>query len=1334
MSEAPKPVKTSENLALDGSNFHSWKKCMTIYLEHLGVMAQVDGTSPRPEDPAALVAWTKSDSTAKSQITFNIDMALMDELDTQTACTMWNGLVVRFGTGGGEAVAVADNALRAKKVGENERLVDHFAALRKLKANVTNMGGTVPLEQWRTIVTNSLHGRWAVYRPGLFNMTNGEQIITNLMLEEQCLIACGDLKFITPEEQALRAEIARRDNKRGDCGLPPKCDHCKKVGHQTKRCYAPGGEGERYAPAWYLERRKQNANTVTTVPTPAASNPSTPSASIVEFAHVAAADSANPHVVGWYIDSGATAHMTYHRHMFSTYTTLSTPINISGANGATFQAIGQGSICFKFVYKGKPTVVTVHNVLYAPELSKNLISVKRLLSGTNLSVVFTPKSAYIRARDRLGFRTIGFGLSIDEDDLYKAHTTVVDRKYPFAGLVVAQKSIKKSLIEWHCRLGHTSKQRLLRMKQHNAVTGFDFITETPETPQSPDEPTPGCKPCIQGKMTASPSPARDHRATHPFDVIHSDIEYMQNESFNKSTLCLKFVDEHSGYVWVFPIVKKDADTVLGAFRQVDSEAETQFGKRIKSFHSDNGTEYTNAKFQTYLRDRGIVFSPSSPDRHEQNGIAERINRTGSDAVRAMLFGANLPPIYWAEAYCLWGNVNNVTGHSFLPPHLTPYEILYGRKPNVAHFRKFGSPCYVRIPPDQRGKLDPKAWKGIFVGVYGDNAYKILVPGIGIKKSCDVVFDEDSSRCIEPSPTPAPTTPSSTPPTKTVLPLRQSTRVSIPTTRLIESREQESQLSHLDNPIALTAQTPRYVRGIKIPNSWTEAMRTPQADEWKVAAKYEMGKLEEHNVWDMVNQTPDMHVIRGRWVFNIKDHPDGSLEYRTRWVARGDYQLDDEFGELFANSGDYTTARFVLSLSSDPDATLSVIDINSAFLHSPVDETIHVEYPHGQLDSKNQKLVCHLRKALYGLRQGPRAWQNCLLDKLSESGFVQLKAAPSAFQLDREDNKTIFTSHVDDFTGVHFAKTPDDEKHRYLDLIAHFFKFKAKDVTTTINHLGWQLRLLLSPDDKRIKISVESKIDVLLLKYGLSDANPVKTPLPLNIYSMDLTPPTEDKHEDYLSIIGALMWIATNARPDIAFAAHFLSRVTANPSAEHFALAKRVLRYLKDTKDLGLVYSHDAPTGTMPVGYCDADLGGDPVHRKSVSGYVFILNGAAISWKCAKQNVVAQSTGEAEYLSVSVAAREALWFRHLYKEIGFDPQTTPTTIFSDSEIAINMTKNAVYRSRTKHINLAYHHIRDEVAQGTVSVIHISGKENPADIFTKPLPAEAHERIVRQLGLQ
>jgi hypothetical protein len=275
-------------------------------------------------------------------------------------------------------------------------------------------------------------------------------------------------------------------------------------------------------------------------------------------------------------------------------------------------------------------------------------------------------------------------------------------------------------------------------------------------------------------------------------------------------------------------------------------------------------------------------------------------------------------------------------------------------------------------------------------------------------------------------------------------------------------------------------------------------------------------------------------------------------------------------------------------------------------------------------------------------------------------------------------------------------------------------------------------------ENSLTISQPLYIESILRKHKMEDANPVSTPLDPN---QRLRPNPEEREpnrsNNYASLIGSLQFLATATRPDIAYAVNKLAAYTANPSLEHYGAAKRLLRYIKGTKNYGITYHatatrHVGPTDTNFIhGFSDAAYATTD-DRKSVSGYVFISNGGAITWGSKKQTAIALSSTEAEYVALSEAARDAMWLRQLYGELGYE-LTDPLLILGDNDGSIAMAKNPEFHKRTKHVDIRWHWVRDLVKEGYISINDCRDPEQTADILTKQTTRPKFARHVIELGL-
>lgn len=965
----------------EGSNFVDWLSTLQVFMEYQGVFGVASGAEPAPLDPVAKAQWLKKDLLARAQFARNIPITLFGQINKSSSASILAELQERFSQQKDMRYTITLTQLHNKRIGPNERMSTHIAELRKLRAAFLNSGGLLETSQWRMIIMMSLTGEWSVYKAQFSNVRSPEDMINTLLLEEVRLDDERGIKTIAEvKETALKSQANSSSNSRANSRSRFRCEHCNVQGHTKDRCYYPGGGGT--APSSWtprseiLERinQRQNhaqpqpsaniANNTTTTHTAAVASQISTSATISEifdgsphYAFVSTA-SYSQESDTFIVDSGASSHMVFDRSILHEFTEFKHPQHISTAKaGDPLLATGFGSVRAKFDYQGSITNVTLISVLLVPDLDVNLLSVSKLVDA-GIKLNFSIDHCTLSLGNHI------FAAAHKDGSLYKANLYVHDHSSLISSSIT---DITQDLTLWHRRLAHISTRRIQSLVDNEAATGIRLKGH---------KSVGLCEPCILGKQHATPSPSANSFATAPFDVIHSDIQYFISESFSHAKYALIFVDEHSRHTWIFPIKEKTGAAVLDIFSTFDTMVETQQSKRVKAFHSDNGGEYSNVAMTDYLKSRGIDHRLIAPHRHEMNGLAERMNRSIADAVRAMLQDAGLPNIYWAYAATYFVDIHNVMPNASSEPGSTPHQLIYGTKPDVSHLRVFGCTAYVRVPPEFRKKLDPKSRKGVFVGIYNDAAYKIMLPSREIIKSKDVIFNEvrDSQPLPPTNDASSSIVPPVAPPSDSIANSRPRRADHTSSTRL-ESIRQETAYEYMDNPIrGCVAYTQRRtIGGHLVPLTMAEALKGPDAAQWLKAGQYELNMLKQHDVWNEVPRPIDTHVIKGKWVFNIKQDANTPLIFRARWVARGDSQLPDEFGELHANTGDFNIARSFFAICAAEGGMLSTIDIKSAYLHSPLDlaKPIYVEFPTGFSPSTPDS-VCELKKALYGLRQGARA--------------------------------------------------------------------------------------------------------------------------------------------------------------------------------------------------------------------------------------------------------------------------------------------------------------------------------------------------------------------------
>ena len=235
---------------------------------------------------------------------------------------------------------------------------------------------------------------------------------------------------------------------------------------------------------------------------------------------------------------------------------------------------------------------------------------------------------------------------------------------------------------------------------------------------------------------------------------------------------------------------------------------------------------------------------------------------------------------------------------------------------------------------------------------------------------------------------------------------------------------------------------------------------------------------------------------------------------------------------------------------------------------------------------------------------------------------------------------------------------------------------------------------------------------------MQNCNPSATPEEMS----RLSKPQQDEEQVdlklYQSIVGSLIYAAISTRPDISHAVNMISRYLANPGPAHLVAAKRILRYIKGTTNIGLTFDGNNTTVSI-IGYADADWAGDYDERKSTTGYIVMIGNCMVSWASKKQSTVSLSSAEAEYMAISSSLQEIKWIRQLLNELYIVNQGEPSVLNIDNQAAITISQNDVDHSRTKHIDIRHHFIRDSIKNKEVQVKWISTHGQLADIFTKPL---------------
>ncbi|CAA7045319.1 unnamed protein product [Microthlaspi erraticum] len=462
--------------------------------------------------------------------------------------------------------------------------------------------------------------------------------------------------------------------------------------------------------------------------------------------------------------------------------------------------------------------------------------------------------------------------------------------------------------------------------------------------------------------------------------------------------------------------------------------------------------------------------------------------------------------------------------------------------------------------------------------------------------------------------------------------------------------------------------------IEEPQCYHEAMNSPEWEEWNDSMGDEMTSLAKNRIWILLID----------------------LKTRKSLVAGFTQREGIDYDEVFAPVVKHVSIRILMSAVVNQDLELEQMDVKTAFLHGDLDQELYMEQPEGFEVDKDKDQVCLLKKSLYGLKQSPRLWNKKFNQFIIGEKFVR--------------------SHQD--SCVYVKKV--ESGYMYLLLYVDDILMAAKDIAEIV-----KLKSALSSEFEMKDMGPASRILGIDIR---RDREAVKTSY-LKVLVTEDSECIDTEKYPYSSVVGSIMYAMIGTRPDIAYAIGLVSMFMSKPGMMHWEAVKWLLRYIKGSSDLEVVFTKNKNFNIQ--GYCDSDFAGDRDKRKSTSGYVFTVGGNTISWRSNLQPVVTLSTIEAEYIALTEAVKEAIWIKGLLKNMGFGEERA--MVWCDSQSAICLSKNNVFHERTKHISYKYHFIREVIEEGEVEVSKVHTSVNPADILTKSVRVSTFESALDALRL-
>ncbi|GKC06580.1 retrovirus-related pol polyprotein from transposon TNT 1-94 [Tanacetum coccineum] len=612
---------------------------------------------------------------------------------------------------------------------------------------------------------------------------------------------------------------------------------------------------------------------------------------------------------------------------------------------------------------------------------------------------------------------------------------------------------------------------------------------------------------------------------------------------------------------------------------------------------------------------------------------------------------------------------------------TPYELLHNKPPGLSYLHVFGALCYPTNDSENLGKLQPKADIGIFIG-YAPTKKAFWIYNRCTRRRIETIhvdFDELTALAFEHSssgpalhemtpaiissglmPNPHPSTPF-VPPSRTDWDmlfqplfdefLNPSPSVDHPAPKVVAP---EVIAPVLADSTALFCYYDAFLTAVE-PKTYKDALT--QAC-WIEAMQEELNEFERLEVWELIPR-PDKGI---------------------------------DFEESFAPVARLEAIRIFLAFAAHMNMVVYQMDVKTAFLNGNLREEVYVSQPDGFVDKDNPNHVYKLKKALYGLKQAPRAWYDMLSSFLISQDFSKGLVDPTLFI--RRDGKELLLVqiYVDDI--IFAASTPE-----LCDLFSKIMCSKFK--MSMMGKISFFLGLQISQSPRGIFINQSKYALESLKKYGFDSCDPVDTPM---VEKSKLDEDKEGKAVDpshYRGMIGTLLYL-TASRPDLQFAICMCARYQARPTEKHLNAVKRIFRYLKGTVHRGLWYPKDSSIAL--TAFADADHAGCQDTRRSTSGSMQLLGDRLVSWSSKRQKSAAISSTEAEYIALSGCCAQILWMRSQLTDYGFGFNKIP--MYCDNKSAITLCCNNVQHSRSKHIDIRFHFIKEHVENGVIDLYFVN----------------------------
>lgn len=1274
-----------------GDNYSTWAFAMTNYLawKKLDKCIKADATKEN-EDDAPIAEEKDADKllTAKSMIVLCVETHIYVHIQQcETAIHIWSTLARMYEEKGLSRKISLLRSLISSKLDSENCMESYVNKILNTSNKLSSVGFPID-DEWISAII--LAGLTEKYHPFIMGIEANGNCLSKDEIVAKLLDAGGD----DNQNTAFLGKQGKGKN------TVRKCYNCNSSTHLANEC------DQKKKKRWNKKKHNKKGE-----------KKSDEYAFMMGLLSVKNDDD-------WYIDSGASSHMTPNGQWLNELQTKNSQITV--ANNSKLNVKGKGNAQLKCDDKN----ISIKEVLHIPDLAVNLLSVYRMVKNGN-TVTFNAEGCTIfdaygeviaKCREKNGT----YKLRVTKENCYLAKR-------------------ESSANEWHSKLGHLCYKHMCKLRSGGAQ-GVNFTDDNGSIKN--------CETCAKAKLARAPFKNATTETKQILELIHTDVNGpMEVESIGGSRFVVTFIDDFTRKVFIY-LIRHKSD-VFERFLEFKNFIELQTESKIKRVRSDNGTEYTCNRFTELFKRTGIKAERTTPYTPESNGVAERMNRTLKEKAKCLLVEAKLSKRFWGEAMHMACFLINRSPCSKLG-NKTPEELWTGKPIDLSTLKAFGTEVMVHIPKEKRRKWDDKSEKMVFVG-YDENCtgYRCMNPQTGRlvlsrnvkfieKLEFGVDFKSDSSSDSDESSSSSSSASGSGSGSDSDTEDEASAPEELPKARQSMQKDNntdnDNQIKIDDSRVTKRARLGMNLMGLSAeeesveqmdyafsvlelkeendPVSISEIEKRGDRKSWWKAMEEEIASLNENQTWTLVELPRDAKTIKTKWVFKTKFNNDGEIiKHKARLVAKGytqRYGLD--YDQTYAPVVRYSTIRFLVAVAAKQSLNIHQMDAVSAFLQGDIFEKIYLDQPEGMEDGTGR--VCKLNRAIYGLKQAGHMWNVKLDAELRKFGLKKSKMDPCVYYND----KIIIAIYVDDFLFFYSNSRDLDQIRTYLCEI-----FKMKDMGPARGCVGMRI----TQTNTEIGLDQKTYVKNVLKRFGMEECNPIGTPSEMGEKLRTDCTKSEGINVPYQEAIGSLLYLAQGTRPDISYAVNNASRFNSNHDESHWKAVKRIFRYVRGTIDYSLVYSKGQSDDLH--GYSDSDWASEESERKSCTGYLFKVGTGAITWSSGRQKTIALSSTEAEYMALAAAAQEVIWIQQLCQEIKLEING-PTTIFVDNSSAIKLAKSDGYRKRTKHIDLKYHFIREKIGNGIMDVKYCKTELMVADSLTKAVSKEKTIFCANGMGLK